>query len=260
MADGVAITAGTGTTIATDDAGASGHVQLFKLAIATDGSATLIPADANGLTSQGPAAEDAALAGNPLRIGGRAHSGVPTAVSADNDVVTPWFTREGVQVVMASARTVRVAATPAMTAASYITGEQIGAVTTFTGAALATGRSGTILSAFMTSTLAPATIPALDLFLFEVSPTLVGGNDAACDITDGNLPTGRPFAVIKFLAANYSVLTNNSTCVGTVAGSALLSVPFVTATTANLFGVLVSRATFTGASNANEITLRIVQD
>ena len=33
-----------GTVIATDDAGAAGHVQIVKLAIATDGSATLIPA------------------------------------------------------------------------------------------------------------------------------------------------------------------------------------------------------------------------
>jgi hypothetical protein len=46
MSDGVAITAGSGTTVATDDTGASGHVQLFKLAIATDGSATLVPATA----------------------------------------------------------------------------------------------------------------------------------------------------------------------------------------------------------------------
>lgn len=45
MADNVAITAGSGTSIATDDAGAGGHVQIVKLAIATDGSATLIPAD-----------------------------------------------------------------------------------------------------------------------------------------------------------------------------------------------------------------------
>ena len=44
MSDGVSITSGSGTTIATDDAGASGHVQIVKLAIATDGSATLIPA------------------------------------------------------------------------------------------------------------------------------------------------------------------------------------------------------------------------
>ena len=39
MADGVAITAGSGTTIATDDAGAPGHVQLFKRAVQNDGSA-----------------------------------------------------------------------------------------------------------------------------------------------------------------------------------------------------------------------------
>lgn len=50
MADGVTIPAsGTGTAtpvVATDDAGAAGHVQIIKLAISTDASATLIPADA----------------------------------------------------------------------------------------------------------------------------------------------------------------------------------------------------------------------
>ena len=50
MADNIDITPGTGTTVATDDAGANGHVQLIKLAIATNGVATLVPADAtNGL-------------------------------------------------------------------------------------------------------------------------------------------------------------------------------------------------------------------
>jgi hypothetical protein len=44
MADNVAITAGAGPSIATDDAGAGGHVQVVKLAISTDGSATYIPA------------------------------------------------------------------------------------------------------------------------------------------------------------------------------------------------------------------------
>jgi len=40
----------SGTVIATDDAGAGGHVQIVKLAISTDGSATAIPAEAtNGL-------------------------------------------------------------------------------------------------------------------------------------------------------------------------------------------------------------------
>ena len=51
MSDGVAISAGTGTTILTDDTGAGGHAQVVKLAISTDGSGTLIPATAaDGIT------------------------------------------------------------------------------------------------------------------------------------------------------------------------------------------------------------------
>jgi hypothetical protein len=47
MADNVPISAGSGTDVATDQvAGTLEHVQLFKLAIATDGSRVLVPADA----------------------------------------------------------------------------------------------------------------------------------------------------------------------------------------------------------------------
>lgn len=51
MADNVPITAGSGTNIATDEVtGTLEHVQLVKLAISTDGSRTLVPADAtNGI-------------------------------------------------------------------------------------------------------------------------------------------------------------------------------------------------------------------
>ena len=46
MADNVAITAGSGTNIATDEiTGTLEHAQIIKLAIAADGSRTLIPAD-----------------------------------------------------------------------------------------------------------------------------------------------------------------------------------------------------------------------
>lgn len=64
MADTITIPAtGSGTAtpvVATDDAGASGHVQIVKLAHSTDGSATPITADANGLEVQG-----AGVAGTP---------------------------------------------------------------------------------------------------------------------------------------------------------------------------------------------------
>lgn len=51
MADNVAITAGSGTSIATDEvSGTLEHVQIFKLAVSADGSRALVPADAtNGL-------------------------------------------------------------------------------------------------------------------------------------------------------------------------------------------------------------------
>lgn len=91
MADNVAITAGSGTSILTDDC-TTGHAQIMKLAIATDGSATLIPADASGLlvnlganndvtvtgsvTALGDVAHDTGDSGNPQKIGAKAIAGL----------------------------------------------------------------------------------------------------------------------------------------------------------------------------------------
>lgn len=47
----------------------------------------------------GDVAEDAALAGNPVRMGMRASTAIPAAMSADGDAVTPWANRSGAQVV-----------------------------------------------------------------------------------------------------------------------------------------------------------------
>lgn len=58
-----------------------------------------LPASTNTLEVVGDVAEDAALAGNPVRQGVRASTVIPTAMSADGDVVTPWANRNGAQVV-----------------------------------------------------------------------------------------------------------------------------------------------------------------
>lgn len=47
----------------------------------------------------GDVAEDSALAGNPVRVGMRASQAIPSAMSGDGDVVTPWGDRVGRQVV-----------------------------------------------------------------------------------------------------------------------------------------------------------------
>jgi hypothetical protein len=101
MADNVQITAGSGTTIATDDAGAGGHVQVVKLALSADGSATPIPATADGIAVQGSVAHDAADAGNPVGVGLQARTTNPTAV-ADADRVRAIADKVGRQVVVVS--------------------------------------------------------------------------------------------------------------------------------------------------------------
>jgi hypothetical protein len=79
MADDVAITAGAGTSIATDDC-TSGHAQVVKLAYSANGDRTHIPADASGLlvnlgtnndvTVAGTVAEGDPYSGNPVVVAG----------------------------------------------------------------------------------------------------------------------------------------------------------------------------------------------
>jgi hypothetical protein len=47
----------------------------------------------------GDVAQDAAIAGNPVGIGMRASTAIPTAMSADGDNVYPWANRQGLQMV-----------------------------------------------------------------------------------------------------------------------------------------------------------------
>lgn len=86
MADNVTLP-GTGDVIAADDAGAGGKVQLFKLAVSTDGSVTLIPADAtNGLTIGGNVAHGSGDAGSPVKIGAKVETSLAAAtMEADGD-------------------------------------------------------------------------------------------------------------------------------------------------------------------------------
>lgn len=65
--------------------------------LTVDGTVAVTQATASNLNAQvqGPAAQDAAVSGNPLLEGGRASDAIPTAVSADGDVVAAWLDRRG---------------------------------------------------------------------------------------------------------------------------------------------------------------------
>lgn len=129
MADNTTLNLGSGgDVIATDDIAGVKHQQV-KLEFGADGTATpvsaanplptvqtgALPAGTNNIgdvdvltlpnvtlaagtnTNEvvGDAAIDAAIAGNPVLIGGRASTAVPTAMSADNDAQAVWLTRNG---------------------------------------------------------------------------------------------------------------------------------------------------------------------
>lgn len=85
MADGVAISAGAGTTILTDDC-TTGHAQIVKLAYSADGTATVITADANGLEIQGAGTAGSA-AGGVVSVQGVA-SGTVVPVSDGGGTLT----------------------------------------------------------------------------------------------------------------------------------------------------------------------------
>lgn len=323
MPDNVAITAGSGTTIITDEVVGVGHIQVFKQAISTDGSGTLIPADAtNGLdvdvtrvipgtgatelgkaeddphisgdvgvmalavrrdttgsasgtdgdyspiqvdsfgrlwavakSVEGNTAEDGALTGTPVGVSGRAHSGVPTAMSADNDVVRFWLDRNGAAIVVPQPRLVRVTATPTISTANYVAADQVGGLLTFTSSALASGRAGVILNAVITSRTPTAT-NTLELWLFQASPTIASSDNAAFDITDANLEAAQLCGVIDFLTADYKASASGAVCLGKVSGGQP-SLQFVTSGSANLFGVLVVRGTPTQYTGTTDLMVAL---
>jgi hypothetical protein len=141
---------------------------------------------------------------------------------------------------MPQVRQVRVTATPTIATSGYVDNDQIGGLQTYTNAALASGRPGLIVGATITSRTVTA-LNALELWIFEASPTLAGSDNAAFDLSDANLEAARPTAVIDFLAADYRNTVSGVWCLGSVKGGKV-SEPFVTSGSANLVGVLVATA------------------
>lgn len=201
----------------------------------------------------GAVAEDAVISGNPVQSAVRAHAAVPTAMSADNDVVRPWADRSGAQVVIPQPRQVRITLTPTISTTAYASGDVIGASMTFTGAALAAGRPGQVIGAVLHDDGKQKV--GLELWLFLTAPTLVNADNGVFDITDANLATALPIGVIDFLTGNYRDSLSGSIAMGTFLGGPV-SIPYVTTATANIFGALVSRGTPTYA--ATDLTIDLI--
>ena len=243
MADGVSFqtstlaTPASGTEIATDDAGGDGHVQIIKLAISTDGSATVIPATtADGLLVNLGANNDVTFAaGAEVKItDGTDDLAINTAGSAAVDP-RPTVTR------------IQVSQTT--TATAYEAKDAIGGLMTFANAARTSG--GSIHVESVTIVDEDQQLAAVDLVLFRASIT-APTDEAAFDPTDAELLDC--IGVVKFTSSDYSDFNDNAVAHKDVALSATLS-------GTSLYGVLVARGTPTYASTSSvHVTVTLVQD
>lgn len=224
MADGVAITAGSGTTILTDDTGAGGHAQVVKLAISTDGSGTLIPADAtNGIDV------------DVTRL--------PALAAGSNEIGAVVIRRSLSRIAVQSG-----GLTTSVTA--YSAGDQVGTQFTLANAARSSGGTGRIKAVTLTD--ANDIIGPYDVVITRASITLAADN-AAYAISDAD---ARNIVALIPLTGAYD-LGNNRLC------QALnLDIPYDCSGGTSLFAGLITRAghTFFTAVTDLELVVWVERD
>lgn len=261
MADGVAITAGSGTTILTDDTGAGGHAQVVKLAISTDGSGTLIPADAtNGIdvdvtrvvpgtsaTALGKAEDTAHTDGDTgvLLLGVRNHL---TGSTTDGDYAALSVSSTGDLHTYGHYDLLRIAVnsgglTTSVTA--YSAGDQVGTQFTLANAARVSGGGGMIRSVILTS--AADIIGPYDVVFTRSSITLASDN-AAYAISDADA-----LAVVGLvnLTGAYDIGNNR------IAQAFNLAVPYDCSGGTSLYASLITRAGHTFFAAVTDLQLTV---
>lgn len=207
----------------------------------------------------GYVAQDAAVAGNPVLNGARASTAVPTAMSTDGDSVHLWADLNGSLVVRPRIKQLDIAVTPTIDTAVYASGDRLGSVMTFAGAALVSGGTGTIVKAVLHDEAASNF--EIWLHLFKVSPTLVNADNGVLDITDANAAIAIYVATIKFPTTETIAF---STSIRFVQGLWLGGPPAIgyeTSGSTSLFGVLEARGAYDAAvADDLIVTLTVIRD
>lgn len=226
MADNVAITAGSGTSIATDDVGGN-HFQRVKLVDGTLDSSAAIPGDAtNGLDVD------------------------VTRIAAGENFLG-FF---GAKQKNVSANFTRPANTTAYASGDAVTNSTSAPVImTFDGVARANGGAGVVISAVLIDSASQATKGNFELWLFDT--TVTPDNDNAV-FTPTDTECGTLIGVIQFASPFVGDATAGAggNCVYPVNG---LTIPFTCGGSSDdVFGLLVVRNAYTPVS-AEVFTVRL---
>jgi len=227
------------------------HVQFVKLVDGTLNGTGAIGGDAaNGLDVDvtripGQYVEDGIPAGGDIGLSVLAVRRDTPASSAgtDGDWATPGLDSLGRMWVAPNPR-ILTAITPTIDTALYATGDRLGSVMTFTGAALANGGAGKIVNAVLTSRDTEA--PVIELWLFQVSPTMANADNGVFDLTDANLEAGILLGVIEFVS--YYKTSAGEVSIGQMRGAALGGTPLpykCGAAATSIYGIMCIRSAST---------------
>lgn len=242
MADNVAITAGSGTSIATDDV-AGVHYQRIKLAVGPADDATVIGH-----------AEDAAHAsgdGGIMALQVRKDSPASTA-GTDGDYAPATQDASGSTWVRPRGGLKAIQVTPSISSGSaYTSGDQIGGLMDVANAALTSGGSGYVVGVTVVDKT-QAQRAAMDIFFYDRSITTPGDN-AAVNVSDADQAYLQGFMAIGPYNTAFPGTPLNS-----VSSAYNIGLPFVLNGT-SLYALAVVRGTPTYGSTSDLIFTFFIQ-
>lgn len=165
MADNVAITAGSGTSIATDDV-SSVHYQKVKPYASTDGTEVPFTRAEDAAHTDG---DHGVLALAVRNYAGAGSDGDYSALSASSTGELRVFSHK-------DQLRIAVQTSSLSTSLAYVAGDQVGTLLTLANAARASGGTGVITSVLLTN--ANDVIGAYDVVFFRASVTLASDSSA----------------------------------------------------------------------------------
>lgn len=150
-----------------------------------------------------------------------------------------------------------VSATPTLDTVAYAIGDRVGTVMDFAGLSDTPGDSVAIVGLRIVDLAVQKA--ALNLWLFRVSPTIASADNAALDMTDGNLTAAVPVGFISIAATDYVDTASNAVGLKMLVQPGLVAHTGATAgavgDTGHLYGLLESGGTPTYAANSLTLTL-----
>ena len=197
------------------------------------------------LIIEGDEAHDAADAGSPVKIGGKASTSLPTAVS-NADRVNTYHNEYGEVGTVGGAYYTIVSQQPTVTGA-YTSGDACGGKLTFANAVRKTSGAGTIEAVIVVDDGGQGT--AAEIVLFNQDFTATNDN-AAFTPTDADLENCLGYVPVA--AADFKAFADNS-----LATVRSVGLPFVLSGSTSLYGQMVTRGTPTYASSS-DLTIKLV--